>query len=78
MHFSAALTPHQARELRRITDEDASAHGAIPTILSNKHAGQERQYFVVGLLGKGGFSEVYKACDIHSIVVEIDRGRRTT
>ena len=39
--------------MKRIQDEDSSGLRAIPTILNDR-------YFIISLLGRGGFSEVYK------------------
>ena len=39
--------------MKRIQDEDSSGLRTIPTILNDR-------YFIISLLGRGGFSEVYK------------------
>eukprot|EP00042_Codosiga_hollandica_P035692 m.266683 g.266683 ORF g.266683 m.266683 type:complete len:359 (-) comp54705_c0_seq3:412-1488(-) len=46
-----------AREMKRIQDEDACFYKEVPTVFN-------RRYFLISLLGKGGFSEVYKAYDM--------------
>jgi len=44
------------RELKRVSDEDNSRFSSHP-VLHNR-------YLLLNLLGKGGFSEVYKAFDL--------------
>jgi tousled-like kinase len=46
------------KEIRRIYDEDASSF-AMTTTLGNE------RYVMLDMLGKGGFSEVWKAFDLH-------------
>ncbi len=43
----------QIRETKRIQDEDTCCYKDIPTVFN-------KRYFLISLLGKGGFSEVYK------------------
>ncbi|EDQ90680.1 uncharacterized protein MONBRDRAFT_31879 [Monosiga brevicollis MX1] len=45
------------REMKRITDEDNAKYRDLPNRLSER-------YLLCSLLGKGGFSEVYKAYDL--------------
>lgn len=47
------------RELKRVSDEDNSRFNSHP-ILHNR-------YLLLNLLGKGGFSEVYKSFDLQVI-----------
>lgn len=44
------------REMRRIRDEDGSRFNSFPIV--------NKRYSLLNLLGKGGFSEVYKAFDL--------------
>lgn len=46
------------RELRRQADEDISEFNKFPTV--------NQRYVVLNLLGRGGFSEVYKAFDLQT------------
>ena len=45
------------RELKRISNEDNSKY--------NNYATLHSRYVILNLLGKGGFSEVYKGFDLH-------------
>lgn len=44
------------REMKRIRDEDGSRFNNFPIL--------NRRYALLNLLGKGGFSEVYKVCTL--------------
>lgn len=44
------------REIKRVKDEDASPYASLPVL--------EDRFLLLNLLGKGGFSEVYKAYDL--------------
>jgi tousled-like kinase len=51
----------QIREGRRLQDEEGCVHKVVPTVLNSR-------YFIMSLLGKGGFSEVYKVILWHTYV----------
>lgn len=54
------------KELKRVRDEDASALAHRPTL--------KQRYLLLSMLGKGGFSEVWKALDLttaHEVAVKV-------
>jgi hypothetical protein len=53
--------------MRRISDEDQCVFRSIPSILLNES--NLNRYFTLELLGKGGFSEVYKVCGLAASIL---------
>ena len=63
---SYSSTLFDCRELKRLKDEDDSRFNDCPMLPMSADAHKPPRYLLCNLIGKGGFSDVYKVLNLGS------------